>query len=60
MHLQAKCRAAQIPSGGKGNWLYPEPTEVSSERDKRFESGAVSVFMLLQQYTHKTQHLRAL
>jgi hypothetical protein len=49
LHLQAKCRAAQITSGGKGNWLHPEPMEVSFEQDKRFKSGSVSVFMLLQQ-----------
>jgi hypothetical protein len=40
---------AQIPSGGKGKWLHPEPMEVSFEHDKRFKSGYVSVFMLPQQ-----------
>ena len=27
LHLQATCRVAQIPSDGKGNWLYSEPIE---------------------------------
>jgi len=48
LHLQDKCRVAQIPSDGKGNRLYPEPMEVSYGHDKCFKLGVVSVFVLLQ------------